>query len=84
MHHELALELVAAGQAEAAGAEFREAAQFSQDNVATRFDYGTWLLRKQRWPEAQREFEAVLRLEPGNLRAQNNLVWLQAKLSANH
>jgi tetratricopeptide (TPR) repeat protein len=80
-HHELALELVAAGQANAAGPEFREAAQFCPDNTAVRFDYGTWLLRQQLWPEAQREFEAVLQLEPGNLRAQKNLLWLQAKLS---
>ena len=83
-HHELALELVAAGQADAAGPEFRQAAQFSQDNVAVRFDYGTWLFRQQQWPEAQREFAAVLRLEPGNLRAQKHLAWLQAKLAANH
>jgi tetratricopeptide (TPR) repeat protein len=83
-HHELALELVAAGQVDAAGPEFRLAAQFSQDNVAVRFDYGSWLLRRQLWLEAQREFEAVLQLEPGNLRAQKNLVWLRAKLAADH
>ncbi len=83
-HHELALELVAAGQVDAAGPEFRQAAQLIQDNLAVRFDYGAWLLRKQLWPEAQREFEAVLRLEPGNLRAQKHLAWLQARLSANH
>lgn len=84
IHHELALELVAAGQVDAAGGEFREAAQFSQNNVALRFDYGTWLLRQQQWPEAQREFEAVLQLEPGNVRAQKDLSWLQAKLSEKH
>jgi len=81
-HHELALELVAAGQVNEAGPEFRKAAQFSQNNVAVRFDYGTWLLKQQLWPDAQREFEAVLQLEPGNIRAQKQLVWLQAKLSA--
>jgi tetratricopeptide (TPR) repeat protein len=84
IHHELALELVAAGQVDAAGPEFQQAAQLSQDNLAVRFDYGTWLLRQQLWPEAQREFEAVLRLEPSNARAQKNLLWLQAKLSARH
>lgn len=83
-HHELALELVAAGQANAAGPEFRQAAQLSPDNVAARFDYGTWLLRQQLWPEARREFEAVGRLEPGNPRAQKNLAWLQARLAATH
>ena len=83
-HHELALELVVAGQVDAAGPEFRQAAQLGQDNVVMRFDFGTWLLRKQRWPEAQQEFEAVLRLEPGNLRAQKQLAWLQAKLQAPH
>ncbi len=83
-HHELALELVAAGQVNAAGPEFREAAQFSQNNVAVRFDYGTWLLRQQLWSDAQREFEAVLQLEPGNVRAQKQLLWLQAKLSGKH
>jgi tetratricopeptide (TPR) repeat protein len=83
-HHELALELVAAGQVDAAGPEFRQAAQLGQDSVAMRYDYGTWLLRKQSWPEAQQEFEAVLRLEPGNLRAQKQLAWLQAKLASHH
>jgi tetratricopeptide (TPR) repeat protein len=82
IHHELALELAAAGQGNAAGAEFRQAAQLSHDNVAVRFDYGTWLLRQQQWPESQREFEAVLQLEPGNPRAKKNLLWLQAKLPA--
>jgi tetratricopeptide (TPR) repeat protein len=82
IHHELALELAAVGQMEGAGLEFRQAAQFSRDNVAVRFDYGTWLLRQQQWPEAQREFEEVLKLEPGNLRAQKHLLLLQAKLSA--
>ncbi|HUC86172.1 MAG TPA: tetratricopeptide repeat protein, partial [Candidatus Acidoferrales bacterium] len=43
IHHELALELVAAGQSDAAGSEFRQAAQLSQDNVAAHFDYGAWL-----------------------------------------
>lgn len=83
-HHELALELIAAGQVDAAGPEFGQAAQFAPDNVALRFDYGTWLLRQQRWSEAQSEFAAVLRLEPGNLRAQKQLGWLQAKLPAPH
>jgi tetratricopeptide (TPR) repeat protein len=81
-HHELALELVEAGQVTAAGAEFRDAAQFTPDSVPLRFDYGTWLLRQQLWAEAQREFEAVLQLEPGNARAQKQLSWLQAKLSS--
>lgn len=80
-HHELALELIATGQVNAAGPEFREAAQFSQDNVAVRYDYGTWLLRQQQWPDAQREFEAVLQIEPGNARAQKQLLWLQTKLA---
>ncbi len=84
IRHELALELVAAGQVDAAGSEFRQAAQFSQDNAAVRFDYGTWLLKQQQWPEAQQEFEAVLRLEPGNVRAQKHLTWLQAKVSTGH
>ncbi len=83
-HHELALELAAAGEGDAAGPEFRQAAQFSPESVAVRFDYGTWLLKQQSWLEAQREFEAVLRLEPNNLRAQKHLAWLRAKLSSNH
>ena len=40
-----------------------------------------WLLKQERWAEAQREFEAVLRLEPGNPRAEKNLAWLRAKHS---
>jgi Tfp pilus assembly protein PilF len=83
-HHELALELVAAGQGDAAGAEFREAARWAPDNVGLRFDYGTWLLREQHWPEAQQEFEAVLKLQPGDARAKEHLLWLQSKLSVNH
>jgi tetratricopeptide (TPR) repeat protein len=83
-HHELAMELVTSGQMDAAGSEFRQALQFSQDSVMVHFDYGTWLLREQLWPEAQREFEAVLRLDPGNLRAQKRLAWLQSRLSSSH
>jgi tetratricopeptide (TPR) repeat protein len=83
-HHELALELDAAGQADAAGEEFRQAARFSPENVAARFDYGAWLLGQRRWPDAQREFEAVLRLEPGNPRAKRNLERLRAKLPASN
>ncbi len=80
-HHELALELAAASQANAAGAEFRQAAELNPAIVAVRFDYGAWLLKRQSWREAQREFEAVLQLEPGNVRAQKNLLWLRAKLA---
>src|SRR5262249_44769805 len=83
-HHELALELVEAGQVNAAGQEFQQAAQLSQNSVAIRFDYGTWLLKQQLLPEAQREFQAVLQLEPGNVRAQKQLLWLRAKLSGKH
>ncbi len=79
VHHELALELTAMGQAKAAGEEFRQAAELLQDNVALRFDYGAWLLKQERWAGAQREFEAVLRLEPRNPRAEKNLAWLRAK-----
>jgi tetratricopeptide (TPR) repeat protein len=79
LHHELALELSTAGQADAAGREFHQAAELVQDNVMLRFDYGAWLLKQQQWPQAQREFEAVLRLEPGNLRARTNLSWLRLK-----
>lgn len=81
-HHELALEMVATGQAEAAGPEFSAAAELRPRDVALRYDYATWLLRKELWPDAQREFEAVLNLDPGNVRAQKNLAWLRAKLSA--
>ena len=83
-HHELALELAATGQDAAAGEEFREAARLTPDNVALRFDYGTWLLRGQHWPEAQQEFEAVLKLQPGDARAKEHLLWLQSKLSVSH
>lgn len=82
LHHELAMELIAAGQAEAAGAEFQKAAEIGRNNVMLRYDYGAWLLKQEQWPEAQREFEAVLRLEPDNSRAQKNLSWLQAKYPA--
>jgi tetratricopeptide (TPR) repeat protein len=81
-HHELALELVAAGESDAAGPEFGVAAQLRPDDVAMHYDYAAWLLRKQSWPDAQHELETVIKLEPGNLRAQKNLAWLHAKLSA--
>ncbi len=81
IHHELALELVAAGENEAAGPEFQQAARFNADSVAYRFDYGTWLLRQQQWLGAKQEFEAVLKLEPNNARAQNQIAWLQSKIS---
>ena len=82
-HHELALELVAAGQVDAAGPEFHQAAQLGPDLVALRFDYGAWLLRQHRWAEAEGEFEAVLRLEPANQHARKNLERLRARRSAN-
>jgi tetratricopeptide (TPR) repeat protein len=78
-HNELGLELVAAREPAAAGRELSDAARLNPDHVAVRFNYGTWLLNQSRWDEAQREFEAVLRLEPGNLRAQKNLASLQAR-----
>ncbi len=84
IHHELALELAAAEENEAAGPEFQQAAQLNADNIAFRYDYGTWLLRQQQWLGAKHEFEAVLKLDPNNARAQNHIAWLQSKLSANH
>ncbi len=77
-HHELALELVAAREPAAAGKEFAEAARLNTNSVAARFDYGTWLLRQNQWVDAQREFEAVIRLEPGNTRAQQALARLRS------
>jgi tetratricopeptide (TPR) repeat protein len=78
-HHELALELVAIGEAAAAGKEFGEAARLSPNLVAARFDYGTWLLKQNHLEEAQQEFEAVLRLEPGNVRAQQHVAGLRGR-----
>jgi Tfp pilus assembly protein PilF len=77
-HHELALELVAAGEPAAAGKEFAEAARLNTNSIAARFDYGTWLLKQNQWVDAQREFEAVIRLEPGNTRAQQALARLRS------
>jgi tetratricopeptide (TPR) repeat protein len=76
-HHELALELVA-GEPVAAGKEFAEAARLNPDSVAARFDYGTWLIKQKQWVDAQREFEAVIRLEPSNIRAQQALARLRS------
>lgn len=84
MHHELAMELDTAGQTAAAGQEFRKAAELVHNNVMLHFDYGAWLLKQQQWPDAQREFEMVLQLEPGNARAQKNLSWLRGRLGTNH
>jgi len=77
-HHELALELAAAGQMEPAGEEFRQAASLAPDIVAARYDYGAWLLKERRWEEAGREFEAVTRLDPQNARAAKNVAALRA------
>ena len=77
-HYELGLELLAAKDLDAAGKEFGDAARFNPDRVAARFNYGTWLMNQHHWDEAQREFEAVLRLEPGNVQAQRKLAALQA------
>jgi tetratricopeptide (TPR) repeat protein len=77
-HHELGVELLATEQPGAGGNELAEAARLSPDNVSTRFDFGTWLMTQSRWDEAQREFEAVVHLEPANLPARQNLAWLQA------
>jgi hypothetical protein len=35
-------------------------------------------MKQRRWEKARREFEAVVRLEPGNARAQKDLEALQA------
>ena len=80
-HHEMALEFVATGQTNAAGPEFATAAQLRPNDVAAHYDYAVWLLGKQLWPDAQHELEAVVKLEPGNLRAQKNLAWLHARQS---
>jgi len=79
-HYELGLELLEAGELNAAGKEFGEAARHSPDNVAVRFNYGTWLMNQKHWAEAQQEFEAVLRLEPGHVQAQEKLVTLQKQI----
>lgn len=42
-------------------------------------DYGLWLMKRRDWDAAQREFEAILRLEPGNPTARQNLAWLQGE-----
>ena len=73
------MELIAAQDPDAAGKEFGEAAPLNPDNVVARFDYGTWLMNQSHWDEAQREFETVIRLEPGNRWAKQNLAWLLAR-----
>jgi len=78
-HRELGVELAATGDSAAAGKEFGEAARLNPDHAATRFSFGAWLMNQSHWEEAQREFEAVVRLEPGNLPAQTNLAFLQAR-----
>jgi Tfp pilus assembly protein PilF len=77
-HYELGLELLSVGQTNAAGAQFGEAARFTPDRAAARFNYGTWLMSQKKWPEALHEFEAVARLEPGNVQAQKKLAALRA------
>ncbi len=57
----------------------RRSGAVDPQNAAVRLNYGTWLLNQSRWDEAQREFEAVVRIEPGNLQAQQNLASLQAR-----
>jgi tetratricopeptide (TPR) repeat protein len=76
-HHELAVELTLTGESESAGTELAEAARLSPDNVVARLDYGLWLMQRRHWDAAQQEFEAVLRLDPSNPPAQQNLAWLR-------
>jgi tetratricopeptide (TPR) repeat protein len=76
-HHELAVELTLTGEPEIAGNELAEAARLSPDNLVARLDYGLWLMQRRRWDAAQQEFEAVLRLDPGNQPAQQNLALLR-------
>lgn len=76
-HHELAVELTLTGEPEMAGTELAEAARLSPDSVVARLDYGLWLMQRRHWDAAQQEFEAVLRLDPGNLPAQQNLARLR-------
>ena len=81
-HHELGLALTQAGQSSRAGEEFHLAAQLNPDSAMYLFDYATWLFREQRWPEARQAFAEVLRVEPGNQRAQKHLAWLQTRLAS--
>jgi Flp pilus assembly protein TadD len=78
-HFELGSELLATHEEELAGKHFGEAARLLPGHVAARFNYGTWLMKHKRWAEAQAEFEAVMKLEPRNPRAQQKLAWLKEK-----
>jgi Flp pilus assembly protein TadD len=69
--------LTLTGESESAGTELAEAARLSPDNVVARLDYGLWLMQRRHWDAAQQEFEAVLRLDPSNPPAQQNLAWLR-------
>jgi len=73
------VELLAAKDFDAAGKEFGEAARLTPDRAGARFNFGTWLISQNRLDEAQREFEAVIRLEPGNVQAQQRLTALKAR-----
>ncbi len=72
-HHNLGLALLAAGQLDAAAAEFHRAIALRPNHAFAHFQLGGILLRKRAWPEAVAEFEAALSADPHYVAARVNL-----------
>jgi Flp pilus assembly protein TadD len=76
-HYELGGELDSAGQLDAAGREFGEAARLNPNNARTHFNYGVLLAKQNRLDEAQHEFQQAILLDPAYTRAQEYLAQIQ-------
>ncbi len=76
-HYELAGELDAAGQVDAACEEFGAAARLNPQNARTHFNHGVLLAKQNRFDDAEREFETTLQLEPNYAKAQEYLAQLR-------
>ncbi len=77
-HFQLAGELDAANQLEAARNEFAAAARLNPGYSRARFNYAVLLAKQGRYEEAEREFEATAGLEPGFAKAQEYLKQVRA------
>jgi tetratricopeptide (TPR) repeat protein len=78
----LGRELVAAGHVEEAQAQFSEVVRLRPDFARAHLIYGVGLARQEKWPEALKEFQITLQLDPPNQFARQNLETVRANLQA--
>ena len=73
---DLATALAQSGDTAQAISEYQSALRLEPDSAATHMNLGEMFLRANRPPDAAKEFEEVLRLDPGNLTASAELAKL--------